>query len=137
MLRVTARSQYGLRALLYLARHADRERCRIKEIARDTGVPVNFLEQILVALRRGGLVRVYRGVQGGCALARRPDKITVEQILVALEGEFRLLERKERNDALARYWQGTATAIHEALRVTLQELATQDEAQARNLNYVI
>ena len=58
----------------------------MRDIAERTGLPQPYLEQILLALKGAGLVRSKRGVGGGYVLARPPDKITLAQIVSAVDG---------------------------------------------------
>lgn len=82
----TAREDYGLRAVLDLAEHATHTPLQSKDIAARQGIPEQFLEQLLGALRRGGLVRSVRGASGGYHLARPASSITVGDILRTLSG---------------------------------------------------
>lgn len=61
----------------------------VKEIAARQGIPEKFLEQLISALRRAGLVISQRGAQGGFQLARPAKEIDVFQVMEALEGPFR------------------------------------------------
>ena len=58
----------------------------VRDIAERTGLPQPYLEQILLALKGAGLVRSKRGVGGGYVLARPPDKLTLSQIVAAVDG---------------------------------------------------
>jgi Rrf2 family iron-sulfur cluster assembly transcriptional regulator len=85
--KVSTRGDYASRALLSLALHADeRQTTSVRDIAERTGLPQPYLEQILLALKGAGLVRSKRGVGGGYVLARPPEKITLSQIVSAVEG---------------------------------------------------
>ncbi len=82
----TAREDYGLRAALDLALNVERGPVQSREIANRQGIPEQFLEQLLGALRRGGLVRSVRGAAGGYLLAAPPSSITVGDVLRTLSG---------------------------------------------------
>ncbi len=83
----TAREDYGLRAVLDLALHSNRgDAIQSKEIAARQGIPEQFLEQLLGALRRNGLIKSVRGASGGYLLARSTASITVGDVLRALSG---------------------------------------------------
>ncbi|BCW99928.1 MAG: RrF2 family transcriptional regulator [Armatimonadota bacterium] len=82
----TAREDYGLRAALDLALNVERGPVQSREIATRQGIPEQFLEQLLGALRRGGLVRSVRGAAGGYLLAAPPSAITVGDVLRTLSG---------------------------------------------------
>jgi Rrf2 family iron-sulfur cluster assembly transcriptional regulator len=85
--KVSTRGDYASRALLSLALHdAPAIPTSVRDIAERTGLPQPYLEQILLALKGAGLVRSKRGVGGGYVLARPPDKITLAQIVSAVDG---------------------------------------------------
>ena len=82
----TQKEDYGLRAALDLAVRAGAGPVQTREIAARQGIPEQFLEQLLAALRRAEIVRSTRGAGGGYALAAPPSQITVGQILRSLSG---------------------------------------------------
>jgi Rrf2 family protein len=88
-MKVSTRVHYGLRAMTELARSYREEEKLLStaEIARNEGLPVAYLEQLVGELRRSGLVEGTRGVRGGYRLARAPEAITVGEIYRVLEGE--------------------------------------------------
>lgn len=86
-MKITYKGDYALKALLQLAlRYNEADVLSISEIAKFGDMPVKFLEQILLILRRGGFVRAKRGVQGGFSLARHPKDITVGEVIRCIEG---------------------------------------------------
>ncbi|MEA2704160.1 MAG: Rrf2 family transcriptional regulator, iron-sulfur cluster assembly transcription factor [Actinomycetota bacterium] len=86
-MKVSTRGDYASRALLSLALHSDDSRpTSVRDVAERTGLPQPYLEQILLALKGAGLVRSKRGVGGGYVLARRPDEITLAEIVSAVDG---------------------------------------------------
>jgi Rrf2 family iron-sulfur cluster assembly transcriptional regulator len=85
--RVSTRGDYASRALLSLALHEnDNGPTSVKDIAERTGLPQPYLEQILLSLKGAGLVRSKRGIGGGYVLGRKPDDITLAQIVSAVDG---------------------------------------------------
>ena len=68
---------YGVRALVDLAEHATDGSVRTTEIAKRRGIPEPFLHRVLLTLSKHGLVRSYRGPQGGHTLAKDPSEITM------------------------------------------------------------
>ncbi|MDA8300258.1 MAG: Rrf2 family transcriptional regulator [Actinomycetota bacterium] len=85
-MRVSTRGDYACRALLSLALHGGDTPTSVRDIALRTGLPQPYLEQILLALKGAGLVRSKRGVGGGYVLARAPEKLTLGQIVSAVDG---------------------------------------------------
>jgi Rrf2 family protein len=85
------RAKYALRALQYLARQEPDQAVLISEIAKQQAVPKKFLEIILVELKRGGLVRSFRGRNGGYALARPADSIFLGNVIRLMDGPLAAL----------------------------------------------
>ena len=85
-MRLTAKSEYGLLALIDLATHWGLGQVSAREIAERQSIPPKFLEQLFVSLRKAGLVKAMRGARGGFALDRHPSEISVLEVVEALEG---------------------------------------------------
>ena len=85
-MRLTAKSEYGVLALIDLACHEGEGPVSAREISEHRGIPGKFLEQLLVSLRRAGIVEGVRGARGGFVLARDPADVTVLDIVEALDG---------------------------------------------------
>jgi Rrf2 family protein len=86
-MRFSMKTEYGVRAAVELAAHAGRGTLQSGEIARRQGIPGPFLDQVLMTLRRAGLVSSTRGPRGGHELARRPDQIRLDEVISVLEGD--------------------------------------------------
>lgn len=86
-MRVSAKGEYATRAVLHLARRYP-DVVAIHEIAEQHRIPLKYLEQILVELKRGGILESRRGVHGGYTLARAPAEISVGQVLHTIDGHF-------------------------------------------------
>ena len=87
-MKFSQRSEYGVRVLVDLARHYGEGPVSLNEVARDEGLSRTFLEQIVIPLRRAGLVQSRHGVRGGYELARAPREITMGDVLRVLEGSL-------------------------------------------------
>jgi Rrf2 family protein len=86
-MKVGSKGHYGLLALADLASSYRLNRAvQLKEIAENQDIPMQYLGQIMVLLKRGDLVRGARGPSGGYTLARPPESISVKEILQVLEG---------------------------------------------------
>jgi Rrf2 family protein len=85
---VSTKSEYGLRALIYLASNSEREAVPAREIAEKWSVPVKYLEQILKTLKDGGIVVSQVGIGGGYRLARPASLITTGEIVRLLDGRI-------------------------------------------------
>lgn len=79
---------YGLRALLYLVSEKPQEEyVSIREISEELDISFHFLTKTFQSLTQKGILRSYRGPNGGVALARPPGKIFLTDIILTLEGE--------------------------------------------------
>ena len=90
-MRITTWAEYGLICALHLARRAGEGPITGREIASGERLPADYVEQILLRLRRAGLVNSTRGARGGYMLARAPEEISVREVISASElGTFDL-----------------------------------------------
>jgi Rrf2 family protein len=134
-MRISAKADYAVRAVLELASAPAGTSLSAREIAAAQEIPQNFLENILAELRRAGVVHTHRGPGGGSSLARPAADITVGEILVAIDGPLAAV-RDLPPDSLvyegsARHlpavWQRVQTCLHELLDgVTVADLAGDD-----------
>lgn len=83
---ISQRAKYALRALVALVRARPGESRMISEISKEQAIPKKFLEQILLELKRAGIVMSRRGRLGGYELLRAPDKITFGEVLRLIDG---------------------------------------------------
>lgn len=83
---ITQKAKYALKALLALARAPEGRPSSIRDIAGRENIPQSFLEQILIELRRAGLVVSRRGKDGGYLLAGPPDEIGLGRVLRLVDG---------------------------------------------------
>ena len=83
---ISTRGRYGLRALLEIAVQPEKEPITIRDISEKQQMSVSYLEQILHRLKKAGIVKSIRGARGGYVLARGGDRITVSQVINALDG---------------------------------------------------
>ena len=87
---LSQKARYALRALFALAARPLGEPVMIAEIAADARVPRKFLEQILLDLKKRGIVHSHRGKHGGYALGRSADKISFAEVIRAIDGPLAL-----------------------------------------------
>ncbi|MHB9034817.1 MAG: RrF2 family transcriptional regulator [Anaerolineae bacterium] len=85
-MKISTKGEYGIRALLELSQRYGEGYIQSSEIAEKRSIPENYLYQLLITMRKAGLIRSRRGPQGGHMLARSPEKITLNEAVLALEG---------------------------------------------------
>ena len=97
-MKLTTRSEYALLALIHLARARGPAYVSAVSIAEAQGLPPKFLEQLLLVLKRGGLVKSQKGQRGGYKLARPAEKISLAEIIRLLDGAL------APTDSVSRYF---------------------------------
>src|SRR3954468_7962719 len=85
-MKVSSRGEYGVRAMVSLAKSYGQGPMSITAMAKDSSVPYAYLEQLIVPLRKAGLVESRRGAQGGYRLTRSPELIGVGEVYRVMEG---------------------------------------------------
>jgi Rrf2 family protein len=122
-----------MRALLALADRPDTKPVKAEEIARGQGIPLKFLENILVELRKDGLVASQRGAEGGYRLAKAPDQTSVAAVIRAVDGplaEVRGIRPEDANyvgpaEHLRDVWVAVRASLREVLEsVTLADIVS-------------
>ena len=121
-MRVSAKADYAVRAMVELAAAADEGPVKADRIAQAQEIPPKFLENIMSDLRNGGLVRSQRGVEGGYWLARPAAEINLAQVIRAVEGPLANV-RGARPEAVS--YSGSAESLREvwiAVRANLRRV---------------
>jgi len=138
-MRFSVKVQYGLQALLELALNAGGGPVQISEIAADQKVPVKFLEQILLSLKRVGLVASVRGRAGGYVLAKRPGEISALNLIEALDGPIELMNKRGKKSAVIfeAFDLLESNLRQELAKLTLSDLALKARQKERAYTYNI
>ncbi|MFH1683650.1 MAG: Rrf2 family transcriptional regulator, partial [Candidatus Margulisiibacteriota bacterium] len=120
----SAKVQYGLQAILELARRANSGPMKSTEISVDQKIPARYLEQLLLFLKRKGLVKSSRGREGGYAIARHPSDISLLEVIEALDGPIDLVGKKlKRSAQLLEVFSGLQGALKKHLaEITLEDI---------------
>jgi Rrf2 family protein len=129
MISITAKSPYGLSALIELARAPEGTPVPVAEISRKRDVPAQFLEQICATLRRGGLLRSQRGVKGGFLLAKPAGEITVAEVVALLDGQLGA-------DATGVFAQAADAAREVLAGTTVEDLANAESSDASPMYWI-
>lgn len=87
-MRVSAKAEYGVRAMVRLAREYGRGPVPLSQVAEKERISLDFLEQLMLSLRQKGLVTSVRGAHGGYTLALDPARISVGDVMTAVDGPF-------------------------------------------------
>jgi Rrf2 family protein len=134
-MRLSTKSRYGVRALFDIAYNAGNMPTQIQDISRRQDISPRYLEQIFQSLKKAGLLKSKRGPQGGYYLSRKPEDITLKEILLAAEGDIQLVEccedkKKKKGDCsfsggcvTQEIWVEASTRLNEYLAtISLKDL---------------
>jgi Rrf2 family protein len=128
-MRVTAKVDYAVRALLELAVAEDGP-LKGERIAQAQAIPLKFLENILIDLRHANIVRAQRGAEGGYWLARPANEITLGEVIRAVEGPLASVRGEPPEDMSysgpAEHLRTVWVAVRASLRAVVDELTLAD-----------
>ena len=142
-MRVSAKSDYALRALIEMAGRNDGTPVSAEELGRLQDIPHGFLQAILADLRRAGVVVSQRGQSGGWRLSRSADEVTVADVIRAVDGPLvsvyglrpEAVTYNEKAEVLQHVWIAARHSLRDVFeRVTIGQLAARklpDEVAAR------
>lgn len=128
MIKLSSKVRYALLALLELASHYEQSNClQIDQIVASQPIPEGYLVQVLIALRRCGLVSSQRGARGGYSLNKAPWEITLFEIVACLEGKPQLWVQETsptmENLLIEEIWQEAENSVTTVFgSYTLQDL---------------
>ncbi|NEQ34248.1 MAG: RrF2 family transcriptional regulator, partial [Leptolyngbya sp. SIO4C5] len=127
-MKLTTRGHYSVKALLDLSLQGHHQPVSVSVIAKRQRIPAPYLEKLLIALRRAGLVKSVRGSQGGYLLAMPASQISLGQILEAVGETVEPLSRHQLKDDQTEDWV-TLTLwkrLHQKLKEALYEISLED-----------
>ena len=136
-MKISKKSQYGLRAIIYLAKFSEKKKlCCLKKISQDEGIPFSFLEKIIAELTKEELVKAKKGPGGGYFLAKKPENIKVGEIIRILEGvtapvqclnkEVKIICPREKKCLAKKLWRKVQKSLDSTLNlITLADLISK------------
>ncbi len=139
-MRISAKADYAVRAALELAAAPDGEPVKGERLSEAQGIPLQFLEHILLELKHARLIQARRGAKGGYWLARDPADITVADVIRAVEGPLANIHENAPEEL---HYPGAAeklrdvwVAVRAGLRSVLENVTLADVAE-KNLPWRI
>ena len=141
-MKLSTRGEYASRAMLELSLYHGKRKLHIREISEAQDIPPRFLEQILLALKRNGILRSKKGPNGGYSLARPPVEISVAEVIRAMDGPLAPIEcvsvtahetcRHEASCSLKWLWKDVRDAIADILeKTTFQDLVEKAQQMTK------
>jgi Rrf2 family protein len=132
---ISAKAEYAVRALLVMAADPDNKPIPGEAIARSQNMPMKFVENTLVELRRTGLVQSQRGAAGGFRLGRPANRITIADVVRAVDGPLAEVRGDRPENAVyegpAEHLQTVWVATRAALRSVLEHVTLADVVNGR------
>ena len=132
-MQISARVDYGVRALLVLTEHFfhySKRVLTIESLAKDQEIPLKFLESILIALKHSDIVTSVRGKEGGYRLSQLPSDVSIADVMRSLEGPLAAVrsERPESTEyeGVAEHLKDVWVATRAALRNVLESISLED-----------
>ncbi len=131
-MRVSAKTDYALRALIEMAGRSDGKPVSAEELGRLQGIPHGFLQAILADLRKADVVLAQRGQSGGWRMNRAPSDVTVADVIRAVDGPLvsvygvrpEAVSYNDRAEVLQHVWIAARRALRDVFeQVTLEDLA--------------
>jgi Rrf2 family protein len=136
-MKLSTRSRYGLRALIYLANNQDKFPISVRTISQNEEIPLRYLERIMRILSQKGFVSAEVGAEGGYRLDKKPEEIGLLEVVEALEGRMSLVLCLENASKCKRVsiclsrplWKELNDALRDVLKkYTLKDFITSKES---------
>ncbi|MEW5977941.1 MAG: Rrf2 family transcriptional regulator [Acidobacteriota bacterium] len=145
-MKISTKGEYGLLAILDLALHVGQGPVQSFQVAERQRIPKQYLDQLMLALKKAGLIESSRGRQGGYQLAKPSRTISLLEVLEALEGPIENLSFAARDarsntpsrELLRSLWDEVFSQTVEILRSrTLEDLCDQHKKMENQIMYYI
>lgn len=134
---ISSKGMYGLQAMYELSLRDNDKPTQVKDIAQKADIPQNYLEQLLVSLRKAELITSVRGAHGGYFLAKSPDEIFIKDILITLEGNLSVLDAQISNPVLNLFYEESNEKLQDIFMLSLAQLQSYQDRLAQQINYSI
>lgn len=137
-MKISTRTRYGTRLMLYLGLHYGNGPIFLKDIAKEEDISEKYLSQIIILLKNAGLVNATRGAHGGYMLSKDPSEITIENIVQTLEGSLNLVECINNSTVCKKSVKCTTRVLwcklEQKMRETLHSITLADLINMHNTN---
>lgn len=146
-MRITYKGDYALKTVLDLAVHYGNGVITIHELAKRLDIPLKFLEQVLLDLKRGGFLESRRGKVGGYLLAKPPARIKLGEVIRFIDGPIEPIGCVEKRYSgcseiykciFRKIWQDVAECTSDIIdSITFEDLVNQARKQSKQVVYQI
>lgn len=129
-MKMSTRMRYGLRFILNLAEHYGNEPLFLKKISDEEEISEKYLSQIVLYLKKAGLITSIRGAKGGYVLAKKPKEISLNDVYDAIEGKMMILDCLKNQDNCNRsvdcVFRSVWGDINETIKLKLESITLSD-----------
>jgi Rrf2 family protein len=145
-MKVSTRTRYGLRLLIYLASQEEGTLVNVKEASRHEGISAKYLEQIIRSLKKAGMLSVVRGAHGGYSIGRDPSTITALEVFETLEDGPLLIDclddrctcNHHQQCSTLDFWQDFRKVVDDYLRgITIADLVKRNREKGMAMMFYI
>lgn len=136
-MKLSTKGRYGLKVMFDLALHNSDSPVSLTDISERQKISVSYLEQLMILLRKNGLVISSRGALGGYRLSKRPEEITVGEILIALEGSLAPTDCSESEHEVECIPRSVYSKIYEGIRHVVDNLTLHDMKTEYYADYMV
>ena len=130
-MQISKKAQYAIRAVLRIAKYNQNKPIQISEISKKEKIPIKFLEQILLSLKKNNLLKSRRGANGGYLIAKPCNEITIGLILKIIDGPFDPVGINSGNNfdyGLEKYFRDMIDVVDDYLdKFTIQDVIEIEE----------
>jgi Rrf2 family protein len=134
---ITSAGRYGLLAMYELANHDRATPMDATSIAKSADIPKNYLNQLMIKLKKADLIQSIRGKNGGFVLIKDPKDISVKDILLALEGDMLINDKSTKESFLELFFLDINERIKIFLDISLEDLKKYQDLYTKSFNYSI
>ncbi len=128
---------YGLSAIFELAKSYNEGYVQIKQIATSQKIPKNYLEQLLIDLKRAGIVESMRGSQGGYRLKKLASDIKILDLIEALESPIEIVDNSKNSIVLQEFWKNIEKKFKDLFNISLEKLIERENLLNKRFSYQI
>ena len=138
-MKLSTRGRYSTRLMMELALRFDKGPVLLKDISKSQDISLKYLGQLIIPLKIAGLIKSTRGSHGGYFLSRSPDKISLSEVVTAVEGPIAFSECVDSPDICYRsktcvareVWEKASRQFNETLdSITLADMLKRQEAKS-------
>jgi len=133
---LSTKGMYGLSAMYEIYLKGGTTPMQTQEIAKNANIPQNYLEQILVVLKKAELVKSKRGAKGGYLLTKNAKDIHVKDIFIALEKEIKVTTTEVKQDVLNLFYENSDKKLLKIFDISLFDIHKKyNKNRKQNINY--